>query len=276
MRIPSRLLFVGVAATGLAVGALPATALADPGSGLQASPTALRDGGAISEAVPPGGLITRFVQNQVTYCSIICPLAVQTATTAGTAIGQAPGVFAAASQVDDPVTALGIAAASITGPVSVAAQQTIVADGTIVAPRALNAFEVGVVGLLDIGPAAAAGGLPAIDPAIQTARQDTYTAMNAPIMPNPPRTVAPHDAVQAAVIGVIDAGAAVAFPAFNTVLSAAFQVPDAAARELAATGDPEQAFAAGLDSAAAAQTEAQTIIADAVDNAVDKVLAATQ
>ncbi|MET9486184.1 hypothetical protein [Nocardia sp. NPDC006630] len=271
MRIPS-CLYVGVVATGFAVAAM-ATATAAP---VSEPPGAVRDGGPVAEAVPPGGLITSFLHNQVTYCSIICPLAVQTATTAVTAIQQAQGTFAAASQGNDPAKALGIAAASITGPTSAAAQQTIVADGTVVAPRALNAFEVGVVDVLNIGPAAAAGGPPAAVAAAQTARQDTYAALNAPIVPNPPPTVTPHDAVQAAVVAVIDAGAAVVFPAFNTVLTAAFQAPDAAAQELAATGDPQQALAAGLDTVTAAQTAADTIVTDAVARAVDEIGVATQ
>ncbi|MFF2551281.1 hypothetical protein ACFVUS_09770 [Nocardia sp. NPDC058058] len=274
MRIPSRLLYAGVVATGFAVAALPAVAAAAPGGEFQ-SPS--QPGGVpVAEAVPPGGLITGFLRNQITYCSIICPLAVQTAGTAATAIQQAPTVYSAASQDHDPTTALGIAAASITGPTSVTAQQTIIADGTIVAPRALNAFEVGVIGLLDIGPAAAEGGLPAAVEAIQTARQNTYTAMNAPIVPYPPRTVIPHDATQSAVLAVIDAGAAIAFPAFNTILTAAVQAPDAAAQELATTGDPDQALAAGLTTAAAAQAEAQTIVTDAITAAIDQIGAATQ
>ncbi|MCU1646948.1 MAG: hypothetical protein JWN03_7223 [Nocardia sp.] len=276
MQIPSSL-YAGVVAIGFAVAALPAAAAtAAPVSDPQSPPSVVRDGGAVSDAVPPGGLITSFLRNQVTYCSIICPLAAQTATSAATTIQQAPGTLSAAWQVDDPVKALGITAASITGPTTSAAQRAIVADGTIVAPRALNAFEVGVVGLLDVGPAAAAGGLPAIVTAVQTARQDTYTALNVPIVPNPEPTVAPHDAVQAAVVGVIDAGAAVIFPAFNTVVSAAFQAPDAAAQELAATGDPDQALAAGMDTVAAAQTAADTIITDAVTRAVDEIRVATQ
>lgn len=270
MRIASGL-YAGVIATGLAVAALPAVATAAP----VAQPQAPSDGTPVAAAVPPGGLITTFLHNQITYCSIICPLAAQTAATISTTTLQAPGTLSAALQSNDAMTALGITAASITGPTNVEAQQTIVADGTIVAPRALNAFEVGVVGLMNVGPAAAEG-VPAVTAALQTAQQDTYTAMNAPIVPYPTPTVTSHDAGQTAVVAVIDAGAAVIFPAFNTVLTAAFSAPDAAAQELAATGDPDQALAAGAETVTAAETSANTIITDALNNAVEKIAEANQ
>ncbi|GAB2529672.1 hypothetical protein [Nocardia heshunensis] len=253
MRI-SVCLYAGVIATGLAVAGLPTTATA---------------------AVPPGGLITSFLRNQGTYCSIICPLGAQTADTVVTTVQQAPGALSAALQVEDPARALGVTAASITGPTSVAAQRGIVADGTLVAPRALNAFEVGVVGLMNVGPTAT-GGLPAVAAAVETAREDTYAALNAPIVPDPAPLAVPHDPVQAAVLGVIDAGAAVAFPAFNTMLTAAVQAPDAAARELTATGDPAQALTAGADTVTAAEDAATTIIGNAVTNALELIDAANQ
>ncbi|MEU4345250.1 hypothetical protein AB0H00_29010 [Nocardia sp. NPDC023852] len=276
MRIPI-CLHAGVVATGIAVAGIPAmaTASAAPVTQPQSPPTVVQDVGPAAEAVPPGGLITSFLRNQVIYCSIICPLAVQTAVTASVTTQQAPSTFLTASQSNDPVKAIGITAASITGPTNAAAQQTILADGTIVAPRALNAFEVGVVGLLNVVPAAT-DGPPAIATALQTARQDTYTALNLPIVPNPTPTVTPQGAAQVAVVAAIDVGAAVIFPAFNHILSATFQAPDAAAQELAATGNPEQALAAGVDTVTAAQTAANTVIADATAGAVDKIRTATE
>ena len=89
----------------------------------------------------------------------------------------------------DLLKAVSVTAASVTGPTNDAATAAIVAD-SVDGPRALNAFEVGVVGLLRIVPAAA-GGLPGIVTAIQDARQDTFTALNAPIVPNPAPTVMP-------------------------------------------------------------------------------------
>ena len=149
-----------------------------------APPAVSHDIRLAAATVPPGGLITSFLGNQVTYCSIICPLLVDTAVTAIATTLQTPGVFVNALQSGDLWKAIGITAASVTGPVNAAAQAAILADGTLVAPRALNAFEVGVVGLLNVIPAAA-GGLPGIVRAIETAREDTFTALNLPIVPNP-------------------------------------------------------------------------------------------
>jgi hypothetical protein len=266
MQIPT-CLHAGVAAAGIAVAGVAgtATASATPVVQSQSPPTV---------AVPPGGLITSFLGNQVIYCSIICPLVVRTGVAAADATRQAPDTFGTASHSDDPMRAIGVTAASITGPTNAAAQQAILADGTEVAPRALNAFEVGVVGLLNVIPAAE-GGPQAIAAAVQTARRDTYTALNLPIVPNPRPTVMPRGVAQVAVVGAINVGAAVIFPAFNDVLSGAFHTPDAVARELAATGDPGRALAAGATAATAARTAAGAVIADSVADAVGKIRTAT-
>ena len=108
---------------------------------------------------------------------------------------QTPGTFLTALQAGDLLKAIGAAAASVTGPTNAAAAAAILADGSIPAPRALNAFEVAVVGLLNVIPAAA-GGLPGIAAAIQTARQDTFDALNLPVVPNQPSTVMPRGVVQ--------------------------------------------------------------------------------
>lgn len=274
MLIPT-CLHAGVAATGIAVAGITAaaTASAAPVTPPPSPPTVAQDVRAAAATVPPGGLVTSFLHNQVTYCSIICPLLIRTGVTALDTAAQAPGTYRAALQSGDQAKALGVAAASITGPTNAAAEQAIVADGTEVAPRALNAFEVGVVGLLNVG-AAAAGGPPAAAAAVQTARQDTFAALNAPIVPNPAPIVRPHGVGQVAVVGAINVGAAVAFPAFNDVLSGAFQTPDAMARELAATGDPARALAAGADTVAGVQSAATTVVADSVARAADQIRAA--
>ncbi|HET7741639.1 MAG TPA: hypothetical protein VFL67_13405 [Mycobacterium sp.] len=234
------------------------------------TPTVTQDVRLAATTVPPGGLITSFLGNQVTYCSIICPLLADTAVTAIATTLQTPGVLAGALRTGDLWKAIGITAASVTGPVNAAAQATILADGSLVAPRALNAFEVAVVGLMNIVPAAL-GGLPGIVAAIQTARQDTFTALNLPIVPNPTPTVMPRGVLQVAVVGAIDVVGAIIFPAFNHVLSAVFAVPDAVAQELAVTGDPVRALAAGFNTAARELTAAGTDIVDAVVTAVNNV-----
>ncbi|MFF0488594.1 hypothetical protein ACFYTQ_06185 [Nocardia sp. NPDC004068] len=257
-------LHAGLAATGIAVASVAATTTAaatlPPSDTDQSTP------------LPPGALVTSFVNNQFTYCSIICPLLVDTGATALTTMRQAPEVYLTASRTNDTTTSIGIAAASVTGPTDAAAERAILADGTLVAPRALNAFEVGVVGLLDVGTAAA-NGLPTAGP-VETARQDTYAALHAPIVPDPPPLATPHGVEQVTVIEAINVGAAVAFPAFNHVLSGAFQVPDAAARALATTGDPDRAAAAAADTATGVQTAATTVVTDAITDAIGRIRAA--
>jgi hypothetical protein len=262
----------GVAATGIAVvgiAAMAATPLVPP-MPAQSPPAVSHDVRLAVDEVPPGGLVTSFLGNQVIYCSIICPLLIQTGVTAAVTTLATPSTFVTALQSGDLLKAIGVTAASVTGPTNAAATASIVADGTLVAPRALNAFEVGVVGLLNVVPAAA-GGLPGVVSAIQDARQDTFTALNAPIVPNPTPTVMPRGVVQVAVVGAINVGAAVIFPAFNEVLNAVFEVPDAAAQELAVTGDPIRAAAAGATTAAGSVTEAVSVVADSVVTAVSDV-----
>jgi hypothetical protein len=223
--------------------------------------------------VPPGGLITSFVGNQFLYCSIICPLLVETAVTAGVTTVQTPFAFLRAVQSGDLLKAIGAAAASVTGPTNEAAQAAILADGTLVAPRALNAFEVGVLGRLDI-LAAVPDGLPGIVEAIRTVRQDTFAAMHAPVVPNPEPIAKPNGVLQVAVVAAIDVGAAIIFPAFNEVLSAVFDVPNAIAGELAATGNPVRAGAAGVRTAADHVRAAVRVVGESVVTGLANIRAA--
>lgn len=276
MQIATRV-HAGVAAAGIAVVGIGATVVAPltPATQFHSAPTVAQDVRLTAGTVPPGGLITSFLNNQITYCSLICPLLVQTAVTPIVTTLQTPGTFLAALQAGDLLKAIGAAAASVTGPTNAAAQQAILVDGSIPAPRALNALEVAVVGLLNVIPAAA-NGLPGIAAALQAARQDTFDALTLPIVPNQPSTVVPHGVVPVAVVSALNVVGAVIFPAFNHILSGAFQVPDAVAQTLAATGDPIRALAAGVNAATAAVTAAGADIAAAVVKAVNDIRAATE
>ncbi len=227
----------------------------------------------LAATVPPGGLLTSFVNNQGIYCSIICPLLAQTVTTGITTTLQEPGVFLAALPANGLLKAIGIAGASMTGPTAAAMDKAIEADAAIPAQRALNAFEVGVVGLLNIPPAFL-GGPGAVLDAFQQFRQQTFDALNAPVVPNPAPTVMPHGVLQVAVIGAINVVAAVIFPAFNDVLAGAFHVPDAVAQELAKSGNPIRAAMAGIQTAVGVVTAAGTVIANTIVTEVNKVRAA--
>ncbi|CDO06029.1 hypothetical protein [Mycolicibacterium cosmeticum] len=256
------------AVTAAAVVAAPLT----PVTVASIPPTVVREV-RLAAAVPPGGLITSFLHNQTVYCSIICPLIAQTGVTAVTTALQAPGTFLAALSAGDVLKAIGAAAASVTGPTEAAAQKAIDADAAIPAQRALNAFEVGVVGLLNVLPAVQ-DGLPGIATALQKARQDTFDALNLPFVPNPTPTVMPRGVLQVAVVGAINVAAAVIFPAFNDFLAGVFQVPDTVAQELAASGNPVRALAAGIRTAAGVVVAAAKVVAQAVVTAVDDVRAA--
>ncbi|MDH6242561.1 hypothetical protein [Mycobacterium sp. OTB74] len=264
---------VNAVAASVAVAA--ATGLATVPVSQIAAPATVEREIRLAAMVPPGGLITSFLRNQTVYCSIICPLLVQTATTAVDTAIQAPQVFLTALPTDGLLKAIGVAAASVTGPTDTAAETAIAADAAIPAQRALNAFEVGVIGLLNIIPAAA-GGPTAILAAIQQARQDTFDALNAPFVPNPTPTVMPHGVFQVAVIQAINVVAAVIFPAFNDVLAGVFQVPNAMAQTLAATGDPIAALAAGATTAVKVVIAVGTVIANAITTAINNVRAAAQ
>jgi hypothetical protein len=269
-------LHAGVTATAIAVVGIVGMTAAPPAplTQSQSPPTVAQNVRLTAATVPPGGLITSFLGNQLIYCSLICPLLVQTAVTPVVTTLQTPGTFLIALQSGDLLKAIGATAASVTGPTNAAAEEAIVTDGSIPAKRALNAFEVGVVGLLNVVPAAA-GGLPGIAAAIEAFRQDTFTALNLPVVPNPAPTVMPQGVVQVAVVGALNVVGAVIFPGFNHILSAAFETPDAVAQELAATGDPVRAFAAGVNTAAGEVTAAVTDIADSVVTAVGDIRAAS-
>ena len=264
--------FTGFAATGIAVAgiaALAAAPLAPPPQVLSPR-VAAHDVRLAAAAVPPGGLVTSFLGNQLIYCSIICPFLVQGAVTVPVALLQTPGTFVTALQSGDLLKAIGAAAASVTEAADAAATPAIDRDGTIVAPRAWNALEVGVVGLLNIVPAAA-GGLPAVVTAIETARQETFTALNRPLVANPTPTVTPHGVVQVAVVEGLNVVAAVIFPGFNAILQGGFDTVDDAAQTLARTGDPAKAVAAGATTATGALTEAGSVVADSVVTAVSNI-----
>lgn len=263
----------GVAVLGLtAAAALPVVPIA---TSPPPPPAVSRDVHLAATTVPPGGLITSFIGNQFRYCAIICPLLVDTAVTAAVTTVHAPVTFVTASRSGDLLRAFGAAAASVTGPTNDAAQAAILADGSLVAPRALNAFQVGVVGLLNVLPAAA-DGLPGVVRALDTAREDTFAALNAPIVANPTPTVRPRGVLQVAVVEAINIVAAVVFPAFNHVLSAVFETPDAFARELAATGDPARAVGAAARALAGRLVAAGTVIAESVDTALRNIGAAVE
>lgn len=260
-----------VATTGIAIAgiaAAAATSLAPVAEPLSSSVVA-RDVRLTAADVPPGGLLTSFLGNQVVYCSAICPPLINTGVTAAVTTLQTPVTFVAAVQSGDILKAIGITAASVTGPTNAALGEAIDADTIVAVPKASNTLEVTVIGLLNIVPAAA-GGLPAVGNAIAAARENTFEALNLPIPVTGP-TVMPNGVVQVATLGVIRVGEAIIFPAFNDVLQATVGVPNAAAQELAATGDPVRAAAAGASAAVGTVSAAVNVVSQSVVTAADDI-----
>jgi hypothetical protein len=255
--------------TAVVIAPLAPLTSATPPSDSPSPPTVTREI-QLAAMVPPGGLITSFLNNQGIYCSLICPLLLQTATTAIATTLQEPGVFLAALPSEGLLKAIGIAGASMTGPTDAAMEQAIAVDAAIPAKRALNALEVGVVGLLNIIPAVS-GGPGAVLTAFEQFRQQTFDALNAPVVPNPTPTVMPQGVFQVAVIGAINVVAAVIFPAFNDFLAGVFQVPNAVSQTLATTGDPVRAFTAGLNTAIGVVNAAGTVIANTIVTELNNV-----
>jgi hypothetical protein len=81
--------------------------------------------------------------------------------------------------------------------------------------------------------------------------------------------------VQVATLGVIRVGEAVIFPAFNDVLQATVGVPNAAAQELAVSGDPVKATAAGARAATASASAAVNVVSRSVVTAARDIRNAT-
>ncbi|WP_164478755.1 hypothetical protein [Mycolicibacterium stellerae] len=259
----------GAATTGIAIAGIAAVAATTLAPVAEPLTSAARDVRLAATEVPPGGLLTSFLGNQVSYCSAICPPLINTGVTAVVTTLQSPLAFVAAVQSNDIVKAIGITAASVTGPTNAALGEAIDADTTVAVPKASNAFEVAVISLLDIVPAAA-GGLPAIGDAIAAAREETFEALNLPIPVTGP-TVTPNGVVQVATLGAIRVGEAVVFPAFNEALQATVGVPDAAAQELAVSGDPARAAVAGADAAVGSASAAVNVVARSVVTAADDI-----
>jgi hypothetical protein len=259
----------GAATTGIAIAGIAVVAATPLAAVTEPLPSAVSgDVRLAATEVPPGGLLTSFLGNQVIYCSFICPPLINTGVTAAVTTLQTPVTFVAAVQTGDLLKAIGITAASVTGPTNAALADAIAADTTVAVPKASNAFEVGVIGLLDIVPAAA-GGLPAAVGAVAAAREETFEALNLPIPVTGP-TVVPNGLLQVATLGAIRVGEVIIFPAFNEVLQATVGVPDAAAQELAVSGDPARAVAAGARTAvgsvsAAANAVSQSVVTAATD-----------
>lgn len=220
-----------------------------------------------------GAIPIAFLQNQATYCSLICPFLVQGAVTVPLGVVQAPVAFLNSLGANGSLTrAIGAAAAAVTGPANTAAEGIILNDVFHVVPKAFNNLEVTVVQLSDVGAALLTPGqLPA---AIDTARQTILTALHQPLPPPDPTQTGAHTLPQVVAVEAIKVSAAVAFQAGELVLLGVVQTANAGAQALAETGNPVAAVEAAANQAADVVHVASTIVKDSVDTAVTNIRAA--
>jgi hypothetical protein len=222
-----------------------------------------------ADPVPIGGLVTSFLGNQLIYCSIICPDVVKLAVTVPAGAAAAPVVFVTTLASGNAFKAVGAAVASVTNPLDAAFDPIITNDLNLVLPRAQNALEVGVVGLLNIATAGPLG----LVGAIQTARQNTFDALNDTIPPSQ-TSPNPHGLIQVVAVEAINVASSIVFQAFEEGLLGIVQTADAAATTLAQTGDPLKAFVAGETAAFASFGKTLGFIGTATHNAVVNIAAA--
>lgn len=199
-------------------------------------------------APPPGAIVSAFVANQFTYCSLICPHIVDGVIQVPIALVQAPGIYTAARSCGETFErSTGVAARSVTRPANSAMTGIIDNDLHLVLPRAQNALEVAVVGALDVADSAQSGATPALGArSVDTMRADIVDALHAPIVADPPDIAVPHTPAQAGALDTIDRGSAILFQAPEMLMVGGTQAADVAARTLTTTGSTATARAAGM------------------------------
>src|SRR6476619_5289718 len=88
----------GAAMTGIAVAGIAAVTATTPAPVAWPRSETARDVSLAAAEVPPGGLLTSFLNNQVIYCSFICGTLMNIGVTAGVTTLQTPVAFVGALQ----------------------------------------------------------------------------------------------------------------------------------------------------------------------------------
>jgi hypothetical protein len=264
-------LVTAVAAVG--IGALVVAPVAPPPVA-PAPPTGVHDVRLAAATTPPLGAIPlAFINNQFQYCSVICPHVVQGAVTVPTAAVLTPATFLGSLQrTGSLLRSVGAAAASVTGAANDAATPIIENDVYRVVPKAFNNLEVAVVEIFNVGAAVFQPG--ELLPAVNTARVRILAALNQPLPPPAPTETGARTLPQVLAVETIKVFSAVAFQAGELLLLGIVQTADAAAQELAESGDAGAALAAGATQASESIATAGGIAKDAVDTAVANISAA--
>ena len=219
-----------------------------------------------------GAIPAAFLRNQFQYCEVICPYVVEGAVTVPIAAAQIPATFLGAVQTTGSLLkSIGIAAASVTGPANAAAGPIIENDLSLVLPKAQNALQVAVVQAINVGTTVLRPGefLPAVD----TARTRIVAALDqpvgAPVGPTGARNV-----LQVVAVESINVVSAVVFQAGELVVLGVVQTAHVVAQELADTGAPGAALAAGAAQANEVAAAAGGRVVTAVDTAVTNIRSA--
>jgi hypothetical protein len=257
------LMTVGVAA---GIGALAITPSAPP-SERPAAP----DVRLAADSVPLGAIPAAFLRNQLTFCGLICPSIVQLVTTVPIGAAEAPLSFLAALPSGSLLKAIGAAAESVTSPADIATTGIITPDVFIVVPKAVgNALDVTVVQAINVGEAVLRPGQ--LVPAIESAREHILAALNTPASDPPsPVPTGANGLLENVAVAAVSIPVAVAFQAGELVLAGAVHTANVTATELADTGNPGEALAAGGAAATHVINQAGGIVADAVHTAVDNI-----
>src|SRR4051794_12051054 len=216
-----------------------------------------------------GAIPLAFIRNQFQYCSLICPYAVQGAITVPIAAAQAPATFVGSLAATGSLfKAIGAAAASVTGPANAAVTPLINNDVFLVVPKAFHAIDIAVVAAINVGAAVFTRG--EFVQAVQNGRTNILNALNQPVGP-PSTPTGATNILQVVAVEAINVTTAVAFQAGELLLAGVVQVADAAAQELARSGDPAAALAAGTTQAAQVLGAASAPVVSAVNAAVTNI-----
>jgi hypothetical protein len=253
--------------TGLAVaaaGTLAVTSAAPPAAP-HSVPSLVGDvrlAAATTAIPPPGALITQFLTNQAQNCSLICPFIVQLAVEPAFRFAIIPVTFAAELQSGQPLlNAIARTDATVSGAANAALTGIIDNDLGLVLPRAQNALEVAVVGLIDIGTTAVTqpGNLLS---AINAARTNFLGGLQQPPGTMPPPVV--HNALEAGAVRVIEVVSSLTFQAPERLLLGVTQAADALFSTLGATGNIGSALAATGASVATTVSESAAFVRHAL------------
>ena len=134
-----------------------------------------------------------------------------------------------------PLKAIGAAAASVTGPANAAVTPLINNDVFLVVPKAFHALDVAVVEAINVGAAVLTPGQ--FLQVVQNGRTNILGALNQPVGP-PTTPTGATNILQVVAVEAINVATAVAFQAGELLLAGVVQTADAAAQELARSGDP--------------------------------------